>query len=419
MSSAPGTPLTVTLDRTRAFWHRRQGLAEPAPPDADPAAVLAATGWARTLGGIDVYLAITARCPGASRAGIDEAVRAGALRVVPAVRGCIYLVPEADVALVMALAAELQRPRTGRDLDKVGATWDEVETLADEVEQALAAGPLSTQAVRKALPAGSVKSLGAAGKKVGLTSLLPVALRELEFERRIERTPVGGRLDTERYEWSRSPGNEAAEDRPPGGKIDRLAAIARRFFEFFAPATVRELATWVGVPQRDAKAAMAELPLEPVEIEGRRGQAWVLAGDRESLAATAPPPGSYSFLPFEDNLLTVHGGPSALVDPAHHGLEVPRWGGSRPTTLGEARHIGYRPLIAGEKVVGFWEYDPDAGEVVTATFEPLARGEQKALGEARERVAARVRDDLGHARSFSLDTDDALRRRAAQLRRMG
>lgn len=418
MSSAPGTPLTVTLDRARAFWHRRQGLAEPAAPDADPAAVLAATGWARTLGGIDVYLAITARCPGASRAGIDEAVRAGALRVVPAVRGCIYLVPEADVTLVTALAAELQRPRTGRDLDKVGATWDEVEALADEVEQALAGGPLSTQAVRKALPAGSVRSLGELGKKVGMSSLLPVALRELEFNRRIERTPAGGRLDTERYEWCRIERPPAAAD-PPLAEVGRLAAIARRFFEFFAPATVRELATWVGVPQRDAKAAMAELPLEPVEVEGRRGEAWVLAGDRESLAAAAPPPGSYSFLPFEDNLLTVHGGPGVLVDPAHHGREVPRWGGSRPTTLGEARHIGYRPLLAGEKMVGFWEYDPDAGEVVTATFEPLARGEEKTLGEARERLAARVRDDLGHARSFSLDTDDAVRGRAAQLRRMG
>jgi len=46
-----------------------------------------------------------------------------------------------------------------------------------------------------------VRSLGEKGKKLGLSSTLPPALRTLEFEGRIERTLEGGRLDSERYLW--------------------------------------------------------------------------------------------------------------------------------------------------------------------------------------------------------------------------
>lgn len=409
---ASTTPsLRVTLDQARAFWHRKQGLA--APRDGDPADVVAATGWARTLGGVDVYLAVRARCPGLRRDELDHAVGRGALRVVPAVRGCIYLVPAGDVPLMMALAADLQRPRTERDLEKVGVELSEVEDLAAEVAKALADGPLSTPGVRKALPEGAVRSLGDVGKKVGLSSPLPVALRELEFRGEIERSPIGGRLDTERYEWRLA---ETPAVAIPDDKIGRLAAVTRRFFEFFGPATLKELATWVGVPQRDAKAAMAELPLVPVAIEGH-GEAWVLEDDRQALAAASTAPPAFAFLPFEDNFVTVHGGPGVLVNPAFHDRPVKQWGGSGgPTTLGEARHIGNRPLLLGERLVGFWEYDPDAGEVVAATFESLSRGRELTLRTHGERLAAFVHGQLGHARSFSLDTDDAVRQRAAELR---
>jgi hypothetical protein len=405
---------SVTLDQTRAFWHRKQGLATPGD---DPAAVIASTGWARTLGGVDVYLAVRARCPSATRAGLEKQVAGGALRVVPAVRSCIYLVPERDVPVLMALAADLDRPRTDRDLDKAGSSRDEVETLAREVLAVLADGALTTPEIRKALPEGAARSLGDAGKKVGLSSPLPVALRELEFQGEIERTPVDDRLDTERYLWhipSRKTGASV-----PADKIGRLAVIARRFFEFFGPATVKELGAWVGVSQRDARAAMAELPLTAVAVADHAPQAWVLDDDLDALVEGAPAPASFSFLSFEDNLLTVHGGPGVLADAAHHLRPVPAWGSSRPTTLREARHLHVRTLLLGDELIGLWEYDPDADEVVTATFEPLSAELGEALDADRHRLAAFFRDQLGHARSFSLDTDDKVRERAALVRGTG
>ena len=62
----------LPLERARAFWHRRQGLAEPGKGNLEE--FLAATSWPRTLGGVDVYLAVRARMPGMRRQEMDEAV---------------------------------------------------------------------------------------------------------------------------------------------------------------------------------------------------------------------------------------------------------------------------------------------------------------------------------------------------------
>ena len=426
MAKAHAPDLHVTLEKARAFWHARQGLARPVA--GDPAEVLARTGWGRTLGGVDVYFAVRARLPGLTREALDGAVTRDELRVVPAVRGCIYLVPERDVGLAMALAADLSRPRTDRDLEKAGSSWDEVEAVAALVggvlssealsSEDLSSGPKTTAAIRKALPEGSVRSLGEAGKKVGLSSPLPVALRELEFRGEITRVPVGGRLDTEQYEWGVPATRPAGKYEIPADPSGRLAAMVRRFFELFAPATLKEASSWIGISQRDAKVAMAELPLVAVAIEGRPDLAWVLEDDRDALACAEPPEPSFSFLAFEDNLMTVHGGPAVFTDPAHHGFPVEAWGSSKPTTIGRARHLSSRPFLAGDRVAGFWEWDIDAGEVVVGTFDSPTAAGWKTLRAECERLGAFIRDELGHARSFSLDTDENVRRRAAAIRGM-
>ncbi len=86
---------TLSLEHARRVAVAAQGLARS--PTGGLAAAVEATGFVRTLGGADVYLALRARRPGTSRAGLDGAVERGELQVVPAARGCIYLVPRRDV----------------------------------------------------------------------------------------------------------------------------------------------------------------------------------------------------------------------------------------------------------------------------------------------------------------------------------
>lgn len=390
------------LSQARARWHARQGLAAPA--GGPVAAVIAATGWPRTLGGIDVYLATQARTAGLRRADLDTAVASGELQVVPAVRGCIYLVPRAEAALCLRIAEEKWRPRTERELSKAGTTWGEIDEVAAAARAALAAGPLTSDGLRRALPPGTCRSFGEAGKKVGLSSPLPLALRVLEFAGQIERTLPGGRLDTERYEW-RLVAPRAQPAQVPATAPERFARLAALFFSVAAPATIKDFAGWAGLSGREAQAAVAALPLIPMRVPGYAEEALGFAADLQP----APPSHAVSFLSFDDNYLTLHGGPAVLTEPVQHGRALPAWGAPGSSTLGEARHATLRTVLVGPRIVGFWEYDPDARHVVYATFDKS--DQEPALVTAAESLTALLRDELQHGRSFNLDTDDELRAR--------
>src|SRR5256885_7675998 len=93
----------LSLAQARAGWWSKQSLGDGARGSVTQ--VITDSGWLRTLGGADVYLAARARRPGMKRADLDAAVARGELRVAPAARGCIYLVPGTMVADLMAFNA--------------------------------------------------------------------------------------------------------------------------------------------------------------------------------------------------------------------------------------------------------------------------------------------------------------------------
>ncbi|HEX8439111.1 DNA glycosylase AlkZ-like family protein [Archangium sp.] len=414
---ARGTPpaLSVSLDRARAHWHRKQGLAEPLSGSVEE--VVAATCWPRTLGGVDVYLAVRARVPGLKREQLDEAVAQSRLQVIPAVRGCIYLVPRAEVPLMLRIAEEQHRKRADREHEKVGIAPTELADVGEAVLKALRKGPLSTDALRKALPEGTVRGLGEKGKKVGISSTLPPALRHLEFEGKLERTLEDGRLDTERYLWRLPAKNPFTGAKVPTEAVERHARLAATFFRQAGPATVENFAAWTALSQRDARAAMEKLPLVPVAVEGFAEEAWVLEEELPTLREKAPATSSLSMLAFEDGYLAFHGGPALLTDPKHHAREIPVWGNTKGGgTLGDTRYMHMRSLFDGDTLVGLWEYDPDAEAVVFGTFDKLAPKRRKAVEALAEDTACFLRDDMGHARSFALDSEDTVRERTALVK---
>ncbi|MDP2310589.1 MAG: crosslink repair DNA glycosylase YcaQ family protein [Pseudomonadota bacterium] len=415
-------PTPIPLPRARAFWHARAGLASPVPMGAGGtlADLLARTGWPRTLGGVDVYLAVRARRPGMNREELDRAVVAMDVQVIPAVRGCIYVVPRPQVPLVLRIAEDQARKRLDRDMEKVGVPAAEIDAIGDAVVATLGAGALGTDALRKALPAGTVRSLGELGKKTGVSSTLPPALRYLEFAGRLERTLPGGRLDSERYAWRVPARNPFDDANVPDDVVERNAALAHLFFGHAGPVTMKDFGGWAGLSDRDAKAAMARVPLVPVSIEGYATEAWVLEEDLPRLREPAAPSDTVSLVAFEDNLLALRGGPALFADPVHHGVRVPTWSsGHRTAPLAEARHMATRALFVGDTMVGLWELDPDAGSVVLGTFSPLPAALRERVEAAAADTAAFLRDDLQNARSFSLDTVEQVRERAATIRALG
>jgi hypothetical protein len=417
MPKAAAKALTIDLERARSHWYARQGLAEPASGPIEEA--IAATGWLRTLGGVDVYIAARARKPGLTRAELDEAKETNKVHVSPAVRGCIYLVPSAHVPLALRLAEEQHRKRIDRDLEKAGTSVREVTERGAAVLAALRArGPLTSDALRKAVPEGAVRNLGEQGKKAGVSSTLPPSLRELEFAGQVERTLQGGRLDTERYLWRAAKKNVFSGVKVPETPQARHVAVAELFFGWVGPATTKDFAEWTGLALRDAKTAVEGASLAPVAIVGYSDEAFALASDLPLLKEPQEPSKAIRLLAFEDNFLVLHGGLRTMTDAKHHSRTLTPWGPSKATTIGEAKHITSRAIVTGAGLVGLWEYDPDAAKVVTVTFDALGAAQKKELAALGEETAAFLKNDIGHAKSFSLDTDDDVRGRAKALKAM-
>lgn len=420
MARKSSTPSTrVDLATARRFWHQQQCLTEPCTGLAE---ALEQAGHVRTLGGVDVYLALRARVRGLHRRDTDEAVARREAQVIPAARGCIYLVPRSDVPVMLRLAEAMFRKRNDRDLVKAGLTLAEVDAVAAAVLEALAEhGPLTPAALRGALPDGLLRPLGDAGKKVGISSALPTALRHLEFAGQVERRLEGGRLDASGYAWAPI----APEHSPFHGTdtpaVDDLVGLleraGRRFFRNAGPATRDDFATWSGAGKRDAQAAIDRLALVPVTVEGyAEAPCYVLEDALDALTAERDAPLAVALLPSQDTYLSLHEAVRHLVAPAHHDTPVRSWGAGPDSSLGKARLIEQRSILVGDQLAGFWEYDPAADEVVWMTLERQHTPVQEAISAHAAGIGEFIRNELGHGRTHSLDTDEKLAQRAQALR---
>src|SRR5262249_19699793 len=147
---------------------------------------------------------------------------------LPAARGCTYVLPAADYALGLTLARAVGDGEM-KVAAKLGVTEKEIDKLCDAVLSALGSGPLDPDGIKQAT-GKAVRNLGEEGKKKGLTTTLPVALGRLQTAGEIRRVPVDGRLDQQRYRYTRwSPNPLAKSTMTPA---EAYTAIARHFFRW-------------------------------------------------------------------------------------------------------------------------------------------------------------------------------------------
>jgi hypothetical protein len=83
------------------------------------------------------------------------------------------------------------------------------------------------------------------------------------------------------------------------------------------------------------------------------------------------------------------------------------------TPMGGLTDLPSHAILDRGRIIGLWEFDPAAGSIVWATF---GRRKDKALAAAVEETEAFVRDQLGDARSFSLDSPKSRVSRLESLR---
>jgi hypothetical protein len=160
--------------KLRAWWSHKQAL-DGRLDGAAPAAVLAETGWARSLGGVGPYLTLAARA-GTSRSVADAAVAHLAIHELPAARACTYVVPASDFALALQTGAGFAGEM--KTALKLGVTEKEIALLCEAVVHSLHHGPLEPDEIRETV-GPAVRSLGEEGRKKGPSTTLPVALEQL------------------------------------------------------------------------------------------------------------------------------------------------------------------------------------------------------------------------------------------------
>src|SRR5437868_3251571 len=246
--------------KLRAWWSHRQAL--DGRLTGQPAAtVLEQTGWARSVGGSGPYLSLFAR-GGLGRESVDAAVAKLEIHELPSARGCTYVLPAHDFALGLKVGEDAAAAPM-KVASRLGVTEKEIAKLERAVLDALAGGTaLDPDAIRDATDKAS-RSLGDEGKKKGVTTTLPLALGRLQARGEIRRVPMNGRLDQQRYKYTRWTPTPLASYRASLG--DAYTELGRRYFRWVGPATLSEFQWFSSLGVKAAKEAVTPLALAPAE----------------------------------------------------------------------------------------------------------------------------------------------------------
>jgi hypothetical protein len=391
--------------KLRAWWSYRQGL-DGSMRGKSPAAILERSGWSRSVGGAGPYLTLFSR-GGTSREVADKAAAALEIHELPTARGCTYVVPASDFALGLTVGREFSGDL--KTALKLGVTEKEIDALCGAVVKALANGPLDPDGIREATGKAS-RSLGEEGKKKGLTTTLPVALGRLQTQGRIRRVPTNGRLDQQRYRyvsWTPSPLAKYPESLDAA-----FTELARRFFRWVGPATVGEFQWFAGLGVKTTKQAVEPLGLVPAEAGSER---LLLPEDAKAFAKfEAPSAPRYALVSSLDPITANRREMQSLIDARDREHMVTVDATARP--VGGLVDLPSHAILDRGQIVGLWEFDVDSGSIAWATF---GRKKDKALLAAVEETEAFVRDQLGDARAFSLDSPKSRTARVQSLRAMG
>ncbi|MEP6619371.1 MAG: crosslink repair DNA glycosylase YcaQ family protein [bacterium] len=393
----------MTDSKLRAWWWARQGL-DGSLIGSSPSSVLERSGWARSVGGVGPYLTLFARAR-ISRADADAAVAGIAIHELPAARGCTYVLPARDFAVGLTVAQAFGDADM-RLAAKLGVPESEIDALVAAVLGVLGDEPLDPDGI-KTLVGGAVRNLGDEGKKKGMITTLPVALGWLQARGEIRRVPVGGRLDQQRYRYVRWSSNPLASRSLT--RADAYAELARLFFRWVGPATMAEFQWFSGLGVKAAKDAVATLSLAPV-VEGER---LLLPEDVAAFASfQAPDTPSYALVSSLDAISAARREVMSLVDESDRATiaKITLGTGSGGNVADLAAHA----ILDRGRLIGYWEYDSGAREIVWILF---GKGKKdKGLLRAVDETESFVRDQLGDARSFSLDSPKSRQPKIEALR---
>lgn len=412
------TAATPTLDlaRARVAWWLRQGL--ESDDDLTPKDILVRHGWMYAGKTCAPHIACHSRLDGVGREDVDGMVPGGSAMDVSTVRGCGMVVPFQDAGLALHMGRMEFAKRLSAAERRLGFDGSSLGPLEGAVVDALGDTALTPQQLKSALPDGLIVSFGEAGKKLGESSSLPLALRSLEAAGRVRRVTADGRLDGTRYVYELAPENPFEAADMPDDDDAVLAQLAARFFSWAAPATLDEFAWWAGLPKGRSKKAIAAAGLQEVEIEGL-GTAYLPADELETVLALDPESvSSVRFLPLRDNYLYFRRQSEVFTDEDPNEIQVLTTQ-MKPVSLARSGSVFSQTIFHGGRLIGLWEHDPSGAEgpeVETRLFFDLGTRVEADVEQARVELEEFLVAELGNPSTWPMDSDARRAKRLAAFR---
>lgn len=373
--------------------------------DRPLAEVLARSGWFRAIGGSNPYLAAHARL-GISRADADALADALDVAELPAARGCTYVVGKEDFQVALSvgreggLKAELAMARK-----YLGVGDEEISRLEEAVLDALRSGPMDSKQLKAAVGAAA-RSLGDEGKKRGMATTMPLATSSLRAKGKIINRPANGRFDTQRYVYSLWPGGGPNPDVLESSKAYSL--LAERFFKWIGPAQLAHFQWFSGLSKTAATEAIYGLGL--VEL----GEGWLIPAEDASEFGEFEPTSEPDFklCGSLDNITHLLGTIKHVCDENDLNRQITTHDGL--VRLGDAKETWSHPIYDRGRLVGIWEFDSEEDRIVWHAWV----GKSSMLTAAVTEMESFIRDHLGDAKSFSLDSPKSRAPRIALIKQL-
>jgi hypothetical protein len=310
---------------------------------------------------------------------------------LPAARGCTYVVPASDFGLALKVGQDFNDDmKTAR---KIGVTDTEIDKLCDAVLNALAGGPLEPEELRENT-GGFARNLGEEGKKKGVTTTLPIALGNLQAAGEIRRVSTNGRLDQQRYRYALWRPNPLASFHLSAEEA--YAELARRYFSWIGPASPAEFQWFSGLGVKAAKAALDHLDLKPVEPGDERLMFARDLADLQSFEAGNRP--RYVLVSSLDGMTLLRRDLKGLL--ASEDLKRRIFTGKGLKEAGGLADLPSHAILDRGRIIGLWEYEVETESIAWMSFVQT----NKELEDAVNETENFIREDLGDARSFSLDS---------------
>lgn len=392
----------MNRELVRAWWSYKQGL-DGRLKGKTPEAVLETVGWARSVGGANPYLTLFARS-GCGREEAENAREKGLICELPSARGCTYFLPASDYAIGLTCGqgySDEAAMKTARNY--LGVTDKEILDLQKAVLKALKKGPLNPRDLKTAV-GDAARNLGEEGKKRGQTTTLPLALGFLQSSGRIVRIPNQGRLDTQTFSyalWEPSP--------LAGSKMSKEQAykvLAEKFFGWIGPARVKDWQWFSGLGVKASQEAIESLELVDIGDDYR-----ILKREEKEFSKFVIPKESHFVLVSSlDGILHLRRDVLGLLKEEDMEKQMPD--GKTMHLVGHLMDLSCNAILDRGRLVGLWEFDPSEGGVVYKCWVK----ETSQLKEAIAKTERFIRDELGDARSFSLDSPESRKPKIKALR---